>query len=254
MKSALALQNLKEYISYTMEISGWEHYSFNNIEFIFNGHEESLFNYAFCEADVTREDIIEVLKFLQEKKWEATWPVDVHMQHLGTILDDLKLLHASTPKKAVLNIANFIEPSNMKEVAQLKLIRVNTDELISEYDKSTSEIFHHNEIIVSQFIRGVARNDTDKLQFFLAKIDNEYVGTCALYMGSKSVGFYADGVFRKFRGNGIASKMISKKIKIAQEHGYQYAVAHCMKQSINLYQRLGFRMLGNLKLYVSELS
>ncbi|MBQ4874485.1 MAG: GNAT family N-acetyltransferase [Rickettsiaceae bacterium H1] len=252
MKSAFALRNLKEYITYTMEISNWERYSFNNIEFIYNGHKESLFNYAFCLEEVTKNDVVEVLEFLQEKKWEATWPVDVHMGNLAVILDDLKLLHASTPKKALLNITGFIEPSNMKEVPNLKLVKVETDELITEYDKATSEIFYHNTGIVTEFIRGVAKNHTDKLQFFLAKINDECVGTCAFYIGSESIGFYADGVFPRFRGQGVASQMILKKIEIAQKQGCKYAIAHCMKQSINLYQRLGFRMLGNLKLYVSE--
>ena len=101
-------------------------------------------------------------------------------------------------------------------------------------------------------MRAIPDDKSEKLQFFLPKVSDQYVGTCALYIGSTSVGFYADGVFNKFRGNGIASQMIKEKIKIAQQHGCKYAIAHCMKQSVNLYQRLGFKMLGGLRLYVSS--
>lgn len=252
MKSALALQNLREYISAAMEVSNWEKYSFNNIELIFNGHRESLFNYAFCKEETTTEDVKTVLEFLTEKGWEATWPVDSHMHELRIILEDLKLLYASTPKKALLNITNFIESSSMKDVPGLELVKVDSDQKVIEYDKATSEIFYHDTGIVKQFLRGIPNDTTDKLQFFLAKIGNEYVGTCGMYMGSESVGFYADGVLPRFRGHGIASKIITEKIKIAQNYEYKHAIAHCMKQSINLYQRLGFQMLGNLRLYVSE--
>ncbi len=234
-----------------MEVSGWEKYRFNNIEFIYNGHSKSFFNYAFCEEGVSTKDVAEVLDFLSEREWEATWPVDVHMRDLAGILEELKVSHASTPKKAFLNVSNFIEPSNLKDVRGLHLLRVNTNELVAEYDSATSQIFYHNTDIVARSIRGVTESDLDDLQFFLVTIDGERVGTCALYMGSNSVGSYADGVFQQFRGRGIASKVLSEKIKIVQRSGYKYLVAHCMEQSVNLYQRLGFRMLGNLRLYVS---
>ena len=252
IKSSLALQNLQEYITYCMELSNWEHHSFNNIEVIFNGHKESVFNYVFCKDEVTKDEVREVMQFLKEKDWEATWPVDAHMRNLRTILDDLNVIYASTPKKAFLNIANFVELDNTKKVENLELIRVNTDKLITRYDNATSEIFYHDTGIVTKLLRGIPESNTEKLQFFLTKVDDQYVGTCAMYMGSESVGFYADGIFNKYRGRGIASKMITKKIKIAQAYGYEYAIAHCMTQSVNLYQRLGFKMLGNLRLYVSS--
>ncbi len=252
MKSALALQNLKEYINYGMKISNWESYSFDKIKFIYNGHRESLFNYAFCEDDVTQESVIEVLNFLKGKGWEATWPVDTHMKRLSSILDKLKLLHTSSPKKAVLNVSNFIELASAKKVDGLKLVKVNSREMLDLYDQATSEIFYHDEKIVTQFLRGLQDDKEDKLQVFLGQIGEEYVGTCAIYFGSVSAGFYADGVFRRFRSRGIASQMVSQKIKIVQNYGYKYAIAHCMSASVRLYERLGFRMLGNLKLYISE--
>ena len=253
-KTALALQNLKEYINHTMEISGWERYHFDNIELIFNGHKESLFNYVFCKDGVTRENVITVLDFLEAKGWESTWPVDVHMQYLNVILTELQLIHGSRPQKAILNINNFTEPSNMSKKSDLHFVRVETNNDIEKYDNATSEIFYHNLGPVSKFISGVSKKRTDKVQFFLVEVARECVGTCAMYFGTESVGFYATGVFSRFRNQGIASQMISKKINIAQEHGYKYAVAHCMKSSVNLYQRLGFRMLGALTLYVSEIS
>ncbi len=252
IKSALALQNLQEYITYCMEISSWERHSFDGIEVIFNGQGDSVFNYVFCKEDVRREEVIKVLQFLKEKEWEMTWPVDSHMHSLRNILDGLGIAEASTPKKAFLDVSNFVEISAANKVHNVKLVRVNNDELIDKYDKSTSEIFYHDTGMVTKLLRGIPEDKSDKLQFFLTKLNDEYVGTCALYIGSTSVGFYADGVFSKFRGHGIASKMITEKIKIAQHHGCKYAIAHCMKQSVNLYQRLGFKMLGGLRLYVSS--
>ena len=91
----------------------------------------------------------------------------------------------------------------------------------------------------------------NSLNAFLVKKNQEFVGTCTLYVQGDIAGFYADGVFEKYRNQGIGTQLVLKRIQIAKEMGCQSVIAHCMSASVSLYKRIGFRMMGKLPLYIS---
>ncbi|OEY86977.1 GNAT family N-acetyltransferase [Wolbachia pipientis] len=243
-KTQLITQNLKDYILYTAALSQWEiHDTFDGIVFTINDSRESLFNFVFCKTELS---IPQTLDYLKTRNREATWVMESTIK--SNVLEKYNIKHASTPKKMLLKIRNYLLPADT--IPNLKLITVNSNQLLEQLDLYTSRIFYHRSGIVSTFFRGLP-NCSTQLKFFLVSLDDKIVGTCGIYIQDNVVGFYSDGVLPIYRNQGIGTQMVLERIKIAQESKCQYAVAHCMKPSVNLYKRLGFQVLGNLYLYTS---
>ncbi|MDG7055917.1 MAG: GNAT family N-acetyltransferase [Wolbachia endosymbiont of Meromenopon meropis] len=251
--SKLIIRNLKDYMLYAANLSQWEvHSEFANITFIINGTKESLFNFVFCGEQCDELSIEKTLNYLRARNIEATWVMDSHVKTNG-ILKKCNVKHISTPKKALLNMQNYLLPSDI--IPNLRLNIVNNHNLLEQLDLCTSKIFHHNVGIVSTFFRGLSsidNNKNSKLRFFLATLNSEIVGTCCYCIHGNIAGFYSDGVLPLYRNRGIGTQMVLERIKIIQQFRCEYVVAHCMKPSVNLYRRLGFQILGNLYLYTSS--
>ncbi|APR98420.1 GNAT family N-acetyltransferase [Wolbachia endosymbiont of Folsomia candida] len=250
--SSLIIQNLKDYIIYTANLSNWEvHDKFENTIFTINGTRESLFNFVFCEDQYTELSIQKTSEYLKARNIEATWVINSHMK-MDSILEKHEIKHVSTPKKALLNMKNYLLPADV--IPNLKLNPINSSDLLEQLDLYTSKIFYHNIGIVSTFFRGISNYDYENsgLRFFLVTLNDEVVGTCGIYVQNNVAGFYSDGVLPMHRNRGIGTQMVLERIKMAKQLGCKYIVAHCMKPSVNLYKRLGFQMLGNLYLYISS--
>ncbi|MGL9717897.1 MAG: GNAT family N-acetyltransferase [Wolbachia sp.] len=250
--SSLVTQNLKDYILYAANLSQWEvHNEFDNITFTVNGIRESLFNFVFCEDQCTEPSVQKTLDYLRTRNIEATWVMNSHTK-TKSVLEKYEVKHVSTPKKVLLNMKNYFLPADA--IPDLELNAVNSSNLLEQLDSYTSRIFHHNIGIVSTFFRGLSNYDDKNsgLRFFLVTLNKEIVGTCGFYVQNSVAGFYSDGVLPTHRNRGIGAQMVLERIKIIQQLKCKYVVAHCMKPSINLYKRLGFRVLGNLYLYTSS--
>ncbi|CEI84888.1 N-acetyltransferase [Ehrlichia minasensis] len=253
--SSLVVSNLKDYMIHTMQVSNLEIHHFQNITLTINDSKSSLLNFAFYDntTECNEKNIIEVLEFLKKRKIDATWPVESHMKKLKSTLEKLGLVSVSPPKKAIANIENYIIPPTKGPNITLDI--VNNEEKLLELDKSASKIFYSQQNEITTFLRGLANHhdiNNSKLKFFLVKCNNIKVGICGMYVQDKVVGLYSDGVFSEYRNQGIASQMVLERIKIAKkQYNCSYAVAQCMKPSVNLYKRLGFKMLGSLFLYTS---
>ncbi|WP_253299890.1 GNAT family N-acetyltransferase [Wolbachia endosymbiont of Chironomus riparius] len=241
--SDLVTKNLKDYMLYAANLSKWEiHDEFDDTVFIINGSREFLFNFVFCDNELS---IQKTLNYLKARNIQATW---VYVKK-RKILAKYGIKHVSTPKKALLNVTNYFLPPDV--VPNLKLKIIDNNQLLEQLDLYTSKIFNHNIGAVSEFFRGLP-NDTSKLRLFFATLNDEFIGTCGIYIQDNVAGFYSDGVLPIYRNQGIGTQMVLERIKIAQKFKCKYAVAHCMKSSINLYERLGFKMFGNLYLYTSS--
>ncbi|AHX04214.1 GNAT family N-acetyltransferase [Ehrlichia japonica] len=254
--SSLVTSNLKDYMVHTMQISNLEIHCFQNITLTINDSRNSILNFAFHDSttnECNEQAIIEALEFLKKRNIDATWPVDSHMKKLKLALEKLGLISVSLPKKALANIKNYIMPSIKGPTITLDI--VNNQEKLLELDNIASRVFYSHKNEVATFLRGLANHhdiNNSRLKFFLTKCDNVKVGICGMYVKDKVVGFYSDGVLPEYRNKGIASQMVLERIKIAKnQYNCSYAIAQCMKPSVNLYKRLGFKMLGSLSLYTS---
>ncbi|GFR19769.1 glycerol-3-phosphate dehydrogenase [Trichonephila clavata] len=204
--SSLIVQNLKDYILYTANLSEWEvHDEFDNVTFTINGTRESLFNFVFCGDQCTELSIQKTLDYLRTRDIEATWVINSHMK-IRDILEKCEIKHVSTPKKALLNTQNYFLPADV--IPNLRLNAVNGSDLLEQLDLHTSKIFYHGVGIVSTFFRGLSNYDDEnpRLRFFLVTLNSEIIGTCGLYVQDSVAGFYSDGVLPIYRNRGIDLK------------------------------------------------
>lgn len=241
--SSIVTQNLKDHMLYIARLSKWEvHDKFDDSIFIINGTREALFNFVFCENEYSIEKI---LNYLRERNIAATW-VSVKVKN---VLESYGIKRVSTPKKALLDLKNYLLPVDV--VPNLKFTVVNSSQLLNQLDSYTAKIFYHDVGVVSTFFRGLP-SDTSQSKLFLVTLGEQIVGTCGIYIQGDVAGFYSDGVLPEYRRRGIGTQMVLERIKMAQQFKCEYVVAHCMKPSVNIYKRLGFKMLGNLYLYTSS--
>ena len=251
MTRNLHTKNLKDYIGYAAETSGLgQFHDFDGNAVIYNGAPDSLFNWVICKDDITECQVIKILQFLKERNWEVTWAVDTHMPGLKFFLEKHGAKLVSEPKKAFLNLAGFyVQCSDIDN--SLEFLKVEDSQRLEMFDQFTSKIFCHKTDVVTKFLKGVTHIKQNSLNAFLVKKNQEFVGTCTLYVQGDIAGFYADGVFEKYRNQGIGTQLVLKRIQIAKEMGCQSVIAPCMSASVSLYKRIGFRMMGKLPLYIS---
>ncbi|MCU7611362.1 GNAT family N-acetyltransferase [Anaplasma capra] len=251
--SSLATDNLREYMLYAVSTSGWTTHRIGNLVLTINGRPDSLFNYVFpmegtyeeCESSAR-----EALDYLAKEKIDTTWVVDSHTKEFGVTVNKLGFTSPTVVKKAFMKIPAHTYTRNHS--SNLVLEAVSTDSALAELDCMASKIFYCNMNDLAILLRGMVRRQPSDLKFFLTKLHGATVGLCGMYIHDQVVGLYSDGVLPEYRNMGIASDMVSQRLEMAREqYGCRYAVAQCMKQSLGVYGRLGFRITGNLSLYAS---
>ncbi|MGN7661297.1 MAG: GNAT family N-acetyltransferase [Anaplasma sp.] len=250
--SSLATDNFREYMMYAVGMSGWEIHRIGSLVLTISGRPDSSFNYVFSLGGTPEEcweSAKKVFDYLVQEKIDATWVVDSHMKEFGKAVNRLGLVHATVVKKAFMKI-----PTRLHAAAHgldLVLETVTTDSALTVLDRMASKIFYCNINDLAILLRGMTRREPSNLRFFLAKLRGTTVGLCGVYVHDQVVGLYSDGVLPEYRNMGIASDMVLRRLEIVREQcGCKYAVAQCVRQSVNVYSRLGFKMTGNLSLYV----
>ena len=250
--SSLPALNLREYMAYTINMSGWKVLQMGNLLLTLNGKRDSLFNYVFRLEDTQKkseESAIEVLDYLSREKIDATWVVDSHEKSWEYFLvNDIGLSQPTVMKKTFLKIPKIACSSTDYENLDLEI--VNTDASLAVLGELAEKIFYCNSSDLAILLKGLTKQGQSRLRFFIVKFLGAAVGVCAMYIHNEVVGLYSDGVLTEYRNMGIAREAILRRLHIAaKEQGCKYAVAQCNEQSVNLYRKLGFKVTGNLFLY-----
>lgn len=251
--SSLATENLRGYMAYAMEMSSWTTKQIGNLLLTINGRPDSLFNYVFCgngSKDESEKAAQAAWEYLQNAKTDATWVVDAHMKWWKDLVGQIGLNGPAVMKKVYAPIQRVHALS--KRRPDLVLERVADDLSLTVLDELAVKIFYCNTNDLIILLRGVVEREQSRLKFFIAKLSDTVVGICGMYVQGDVVGLYSDGVLPEYRNMGIASEMVLRRLEMASGlFGCRYAVAQCVTQSVSLYEKLGFRVTGNLFLYPS---
>ena len=247
----------REYVKNVIKQSNWIIKIIGDIELYYVSTEYcQLFNYAFVDPykETTEDNIKKVLQYGYENGIELTWMCDAKMKRTISVLERLKVERVSTPKRAFLQLDNYVPDFSQVPDVTLKDAAENI-EILNEYDRLTSIIFAHNKDGSSAFLRGlvdIPQSDSPT-KVFLVKLGNITVGIAALYVQDDVALFMSDGVLRDYRRRGIHSAMILKRIEIAKALNCERVTAHCIVDSSEAsYTKVGFKMLGQLNMYMSR--
>lgn len=251
--SSLATENLRGYMSYAMEMSSWITKRIGNLLLTINGRPDSLFNYVFCgdgSLDESVSSAREAWEYLRNTKTDTTWVVDAHMKEWKNLVGKMGLNHPAIMKKVYAPIPKVRASHRNRPV--LVLESVEDDLSLAILDELAVKIFYCNTNDLIILLRGVVKRERSRLKFFIVRLSGAVVGICGMYVQGDVVGLYSDGVLPEYRNMGIASEMVLERLEMAKSlFGCRYAVAQCVTQSVSLYEKLGFRVTGNLFLYPS---
>lgn len=79
------------------------------------------------------------------------------------------------------------------------------------------------------------------VQYYLAMLGNEVIGTAILYIDNGIAGIHAVGVIPTMRKMGFADEIMKALINMAIESNATHAVLQASKMGIGIYRRLGFQ-------------
>ena len=83
------------------------------------------------------------------------------------------------------------------------------------------------------------------LRFFLGYSEDEPVATCELTIAPDGVaGLYSVSTLAAFRGRGFGSSMTSHALAVGRDLGMRAAALQASSQGLGIYERLGFRRVG----------
>jgi len=87
------------------------------------------------------------------------------------------------------------------------------------------------------------------LRLYTAYVDDEPVGTTALFLDKGIAGVYCVGTLIKFRGRGIGAALTARPLAWAREQGYRTSTLQATSMGYRVYRKLGFFDVCNLDLY-----
>lgn len=131
---------------------------------------------------------------------------------------------------------------------EIKIKRVDSNIRIKDADFIANEAFQSGENKFEElFSNSLNRND---IKLYVAYIDSQPVGMAMLSNINQIFGIYWLGVRSEFRKNGTATILVSHLITIAKEENATAIVSQNNEYSKGLFQKLGFKPLKSLDIYV----
>jgi len=126
--------------------------------------------------------------------------------------------------------------------SDVKVVRVDTPELLETYRKISEEAFGRDQASATQELRESLESGSNQLQGFIAFVGE--VATCAgrLYISPKSwfAGLYGGGTPAEFRGRGYYRALVAARMTVAKELGVRYALVDSLPTSQPILKSLGF--------------
>lgn len=142
------------------------------------------------------------------------------------------------------------EPMMVVELSSLKQIRRSVPEITVECVENEQD---HNTAI--EIMRGVYHDPPRLTEFFspagavhvyLARWDGQPAATATLWPFAGVAGVYSVATLPEYRRHGLASAAIEALLVEARARGFELAFLRTLYDLIPLYERLGFRFVGNL--------
>jgi ribosomal protein S18 acetylase RimI-like enzyme len=127
----------------------------------------------------------------------------------------------------------------LQPVSDLSTLKTYTEVFCAGFDLPASFIqpFHDFSAVVGF---------SDSLTHFLGFLGSESVATASLFLSDGIAGIYNIAVIKKARRQGLGAAITPTLLLVARALGYQIAALQASDMGFTVYQRLGFRKVGDL--------
>lgn len=135
---------------------------------------------------------------------------------------------------------NDPSPIQVREVKDL--------EDLHHFDAVSSQAFVHPKEMAVQFLEPILNHP--EITLFLAFDGSKPVGCGMASFVNNIAGLYWGGVLPEYRRKGIGTTLTQYRMNFAKQKGFKSIYAQNMTPSIGYYQKIGFKPVGALPLYV----
>jgi ribosomal protein S18 acetylase RimI-like enzyme len=133
--------------------------------------------------------------------------------------------------------------------ADLEISRVHTEQDLAVWVDTLGRGFGEG-VVEAEWVGGVYRQEgfDDPWRHYLARLDGEPVGTATVFLTPGVAGIYFVMTVPEARRQGIGAAITQYAVRAAADAA-QYAVLESSAAGQSVYQRLGFREVGEIALY-----
>lgn len=137
---------------------------------------------------------------------------------------------------------------NHDEDSSIRIENVSDEKRLKAFDFISSSVFGHAPQAAFDFFRPIL-NDTNIL-LFVAYHDDTPAGCGMVSLVNNIAGLYWGGVLAEYRGRGMGRQLTQHRMNYIKQQGFKSIIAQNLSPSISYYQKIGFKPIGSLPLYL----
>lgn len=244
----MSATHLREVLHYIAQVGDLEHVHTGDYFSLITNPTEKGFNFIAGTGE-TQESYIPLIEAFKKRHISFTWFSYPSTPHLDLHLRAQEL----SPLALLTNVLYDLKHKIPQEPTQSNafFVPVTTSALFKTWCEINATVWNRSLDLTQDFFKGLSPeiNPKSRAQLFLARKNNEYVGSSLIDIQNDVAGCYWDCVLPEYRKQGVGSEMIYHRQNIAKQHGCSFVVAQCLNSSLNVYLQAGFQKGLPLALY-----
>lgn len=191
-------------------------------------------------------------KIFQE--YQGVWEVAVIPENIGA----LKFWHKIILEYTEGAFTQELKTLNHPEPHQMRVFRfetpskqhINKAKLIVDFNPSKDEDAFIQEQLFSYETKKLIKETPTHFSVFLKTKEGKILGGALVWMHTESIYVQAIWIEPTLRGQGLGAKLLQKAENEALKKGCRYATLDSNYQAVGFYQRLGYKILGEIPNYI----
>ena len=250
---------LEKFIYFISRIQGMEVVKINNI-FLSNSNLRSdTFNTAIggnVKEDNFNKYAKEVRDYFTDKNLPMAWwcgPSSLIgkdnqiLLELGFVNEEMDVCMAADLENISTGFLSENSDLDIREAVSKAQIRDFSYALASVFEPFDDNIMKFYETIASKTLK-----TSERMKLYVGYYkDKPVTSACCCFDGS-TAGVYDIATVPSFRGRGFGSYMTYHTLLESKKNGYKIAVLGASEDGLNIYNRLGFKNLGNFYVYSNK--
>ncbi len=207
-------------------------------------------NLAYLKVRPDREDLEEIELFFRERGNPYTiWMPENGNGPIPNLIE-LDLNHAMSLPAMVADLDSLLLDLRPPFGCSLRFVDQESD--MDAFARAAFNGYELPEDIrqkFSDFIRNLSPSRHPRNELVVALKGEEPVASGLMFRGGDDIGLYWISVVPSHRSYGLGSWLAQEILRTGRKEGYQHAVLQSSPVASSLYRRLGFRGVGNFRVF-----
>ena len=102
----------------------------------------------------------------------------------------------------------------------------------------------------AEMAEAIGLDGDSPFRHYLARVDEQPIGTCSLFLGAGVAGIYDVSTVPERRRAGVGAAITRRAMGDARADGYRMAILHASQQGLGMYRSLGFEIICDIGQHV----